>query len=150
MSKISLIYDAMRTSLTTLLPTHNELVNARQIEQNDTLFLIKGQAVLLADGFNTNRILTCKLSVQRNAIVTISRQVFGTDRDISKKIATEKSLLEDHYIILKEFEKNVTLSSNVSKISYVSDSGIQEIYTDSLLFLMLQTTFSFEYLEDLT
>ena len=150
MSNISTIYDAIRTTMATLLPTHKELVNARQIEANDLLFMVKGQCVLIADAFNTNRILSCKLSVSRNVIVTITRQVFGTDRDITKKVETEKALLEDHFILLNEFEKNVTLNGVTAKITYVSDTGIEEIYTESLLFLMMQINFNFEYFETLT
>ena len=150
MSKISTLYDAFRTRLSVVLPTHKELVNVQTIEDNDELFLSKGQNFHLDVGQNTNRILSCKLSVARQAVVTITRAVRGHERDIEERVTTTKDILEDQFLVIQDFEKDPTIGSEVSKILYLNDGGMQEVFTGAGHYLMIRTTFELEYIEDLS
>jgi hypothetical protein len=150
MSKISTIADNIRTRVTTILPTHKILPNNRIIEENDTLYLSKGQAVSLGPGLNTNRLTGCKLSIQRTATVTITRAHFGVDRDTAVRNTLEKDLLEDQFLIIQDLEKDPDLDGTTARMVFLADNGIEEIFVEQGHFLMIQTTFEFEYLENLT
>ncbi len=150
MSKISTIVDNIRTRVGTVLSDHKQLFNNRIIEENDTLFLSKGYAVGLGPGTNSNRLLSCKLSVLRTATITITRAHFGVDMDVDVRNTLEKDLLEDQYLIINDLEKDPDLESVVASIKYQSDNGIEEVFTAQGHFLMVQSIYEFEYFEDLT
>lgn len=150
MSTISTIVDTIRTRLATVLPSHKKLKNNSNIILNDTLFLAQGQTLQVSSAFNTNRVLGCQLSLTRSVVVSITRQSYGTLRDDALRETTEKALLEDHYLVVKDLEKDPDLNSTCARFVYVSDTGIQEIFIEELQFLMIQITFEFEYFENLT
>lgn len=149
MSQISTIYDAVRLRMATLFPTFKELPYPSSIEFNDSLFLTTGWAVQIADAFNTRRLLSCQFSISRNITVTLTRQNFGLDRDIPTRIAAEKAILENHFTMVKDLEKDPDLASTLAKIEYQSDFGIQTLFNQQLHFLYIQSTFSIEYFENL-
>ena len=149
MSKISTILDNLRTRVSTVLPTHKQLPFNREIEENDTLFLSKGYAIAVGPGSNTNRNLSCRLSIARTAIITVTRAHFGVDRDITVRNTLEKDLLEDQFLIIDDLEKDPSLESVVAQIKYESDNGIEEVFVDTGHFLKIETVYSFEYLETL-
>jgi len=150
MSDISTIIDNMRTRVAAVFPTHKKLPNNRQIEENDTLFLSKGYAVAIGPGANTRRLLSCKLSVNRAAIITITRAHFGVDRDTVVRDTLEKNLLEDQFLLIKDLEKDPSLDGFVAKINYSTDNGIEEVFVEQGHFLMIQTVYEFEYFENLS
>lgn len=150
MSKISTIIDNFRTRMATILPDHKELRHVRAIEENDELFMAKGQAVAYGFGSNTNRNLSCRLSKVINVVATVTRAVRGHDRDVETRIEAEKDLLEDQLLIIKDIEKDASLDSITARIAYVSDNGIEEIFVGKGHYLMIQSNFELEYFEELT
>lgn len=150
MSKITTIIDNIRTRVGTVLTDHKKLCNNRNIDDNDILFLSKGYAVAVGPGNNSNRLLSCNLSIQRTAIVTITRAHFGVDLDTTVRDSLEKSLLEDQFLLIKDLEKDPDLEGILARISYGGDNGIEEVFVDEGHFLMVQTNFDFEYLESLS
>ena len=150
MSKITTISDNIRLRVATILSDHKKLPNNRLIEENDNLFLSKGYAISLGAGNNTNRLMACKLSIQRSAIITITRAHFGVDRDTTVRDTLEKNLLEDQFLIIKDLEKDPDLDGDTARFVYLGDNGIEEVFVEQGHFLMVQSTFDFEYLEDLS
>lgn len=150
MSNISTAIDAIRTRVSTLLSGHKKLSNNRVIEENAALYLDRGYAVAIGPGVNTNRLVGCKMSLNRSVIVTVTRAHFGVDLDTAVRDTLEKTLLEDQFLIIKDLEKDPTVSEAVAKINYTNDNGIEEVFIEEGHFLMIQTIFDFEYFEDLT
>lgn len=149
MSKISQIHDAIYARVISLLPNHKELTNPRFMEQNDALYLRKGFAINITSGENTNRDFACSLSYRRTLLLTNTLQVFGTDRDTTLRKTTEKNLLEDQFLLIKDIEKDPTLNQVTNQINFLSDNGIQEVFFEQGSFLMIQSQINFEYFEDL-
>lgn len=149
MSSISTIYDTLRVRMATIFPDHKELPYNQTINLNDGLFLTQGWAVYFADAINTNRLLSCQLSLSRNVNITLSRKVFGLDRDVTTRVTVEKNLLEDHLILIKDIEKDPDLNGAAAKILYISDLGIQTLFSEQMHYLYIQTIFSIEYFENL-
>lgn len=151
MSNVSSIYDRLRTVMSTALPTHIELANPYVIDADADLNFEKGYAIGFADAINSNRFVGCKMSVTRDFVITITRQLFTTDRDIESRITTEKDLLEDHFTVIKEFENNPNLEdSSIVKAIFVQDGGLEFIRVERTDLLMIQSVFNIEYFEDLT
>lgn len=149
MSKITSIFDAMVTRVSGVLTDHARLTDPYNIEQNTDLTLEKAFGVAVLDGVNTERNLSCQLSVQRTVQVSIARRYSAHELDIISKDDTVKALLEDHFLVVDAFEEEPTLGSLVAKGAYSSDSGIIFI-RDNEPFLAIQTNFLMEYFEDLT
>jgi len=149
MSRISDIYDALRARLVAIYPSHRELARPSNIQLNDLLTMSKGQGLRILEGNNTNRLIGCKLSIRRSCEVTVTRQIFARELDIAARVQTEKDLFEDQFLLIKDFEKDATLSTVTAKIAYLADNGVEEIFIDQTEYIMTKTIFEFEYLEDL-
>lgn len=152
MSNISTAFDAIKTKMGTLFPSHIQLSNPYDIEENTTASLELGWGVALGPGTNSNRNLSCNMSIQRTITMTLTRRRYANELDTESKESAEKSLLEDHYTLIKAMEKEGTLNSTVSGIArffYASDNGIEVIVAESDSYIKLSTVFELEYFEDL-
>lgn len=149
MSAISNIYDAIKTRVATIYPTKRELSDSLFIDNNDELSLNDGYAIHFGTGVNTNRQLGCQYSLQRVITITLTRLIKGTHKDIDKIETIEKLILEDHILLVKDFTENENIGAVVVKRDYVTDGGIERVFTDKKNFIMMETTFQIEYFEDL-
>lgn len=144
-TQISAIYDAIYARVISLLTNHKELRNPRLISANDSLFLTQGLGINLGAVTNTNRELACRLSLQRQLVITNTLAVNATERNVTIRKNAEKQLLEDQLIVLKNFEGDPTLSGVTDSIRFLFDNGIEEVFAESGNFIMIQSTFDFEY-----
>lgn len=151
MSKIADAYNAMITRVSTLLPSHVRLPNVYRVPQNPDPYLSQGYGIQLGSAQNTNRNLGCKLSVERQMVVVISRKFYAREYDPEEKATTEKQLFEDQFLVIKDMEKDPTLNNTVMMTKYLSDTGIQFVDAENKeQYMFIESTFSVEYLEDLT
>ena len=147
MSSISTIYDTLRSTLATTLPNHTELNNPYVLEDEADIMFDAGYTIGLFEGENTNRNLCPKLSVSRTFTITLSRRTFSPDRDITERVAAEKNLFEDHLLVVKALQ--CIEDDNISKIEYISDNGLEFLLGDRFNILLIQSTFTVEYFENL-
>lgn len=148
MSRISTLLDEAHTAVSALLPNHTRLSNPYQIEQNPDNWLDKGYAIAIGPGTNTNRKLSCQLSIERTLVITVTRKYFANDTDAARKYTTEKLLEEDQFLIVKSFEKRSPFQTISVRSAFVGDNGIQIVVPDRP-FYMLQSNFVVEYFENL-
>ncbi len=150
MSKITTIYDRFVTVLGTVYSsTHFQMQNPYNILSNDFRLLNRGYGFFVSAGYNTNRMLACEMSINRNVTFINSIVYRGTDRDITIRQTAEKTLLEDHILLVKTLEQDVDLNSTCAKLIYVSDSGISQLSDEHNNFLTINTIFEMEYFERL-
>lgn len=151
MSKVSDSYDAFKARVSAVLPSHFVLPNPYAPEQNSENALRVGQGVKFMGGLNSNRSLSCQLSIRRQIEVVITRKYYGSELMTANKTTVEKALLEDQYLVINEVEKDPTnaLSSVVVQARFESDSGIEFVFNDDKPFLMIRTIFALEYIENL-
>ena len=147
MSTISTAYDKIVTEMTTLYPSHRRLTNPYQVEQNVEKFLEQGWGISVQAGLNTERQLSCRLSVQRTVNLILSRKFFARELNVESKADTEKLILEDHFSLLENFEKDHTLDGTVTNFKYVSDSGIEFVFAEKNQYLVLTSVYEMEYFE---
>lgn len=149
MTKISAIYDAFVTIMGTVLPSYAQIPNAYEIGDNANLFLQKGFAVAVGPAVNTNRLVGCKMSVQRTVSVLITNQLTASITDSNGIGSVVKSLLEDHYSLIREVEKDPTLLGSASAALYSSDGGIEYLTAGQAKYLLCELAFDVEYFENL-
>jgi hypothetical protein len=148
-STISLIHDELNTMLNVLFPTRSQLTDGFLIENNAEIELDYAYGLHFGTAFNTNRLIGCQFSIQRQVIITITKATRAGQRAIGLVKTAEKDLLEDHLKLIKDFAKNENLNDLAVKRSYVSDNGIDRIFGQQKNFLMIQSTFDIEYFENL-
>ena len=149
MSQISSIYDAMHSRIVGVLTDHKRLPNPYKPIENTQLFLKKGYGVAILEGNNDNNQLSSQLGITRDFRVVITRKMYALENQGTDKATTEKNLLEDQFLVIKDFEKNTTLNSTASMTEYVSDSGIQTVSQDKDNYLSIETVFRVQYFENL-
>jgi hypothetical protein len=150
MSAVSNIYEAYHTLIAAELPTYKRLSNPYNPLQNPSLYLTKGYGVTFGPAENTERIITCKVSILRNFEVILTRQIATTENNNSIKEDIEEALMEDLVLLIKATDGEPTLQETSIKTVYVADSGIEYLEADKFKYFLLRATFASEYLEDTT
>lgn len=151
MSKISDAHAALIARLATLFPSAQgwkRLPNPYKPDENTDLFLRQGYGIALGSGANTNRLINCQISLERNLNITIARKYEGLENDDLKKAATELQLFEDQFALIKDLETDVTVNGEAMYCRYVGDSGIEYVKGTTDKFLMVRTEIALEYLEN--
>lgn len=155
MSNISTAFDAIKAKMQTLFTEVNgyyQLANPYDVEENTTPMHEKGWGVALGAGANTNRELSCRLSVQRSISIILTRRRYANELDITPKEDAEKAILEDQYNLIKAMENEFALNNNVSGVTrcvFASDGGIESVLAESDAFIKLVSVFELEYFENL-
>lgn len=151
MSKISTILDSLRALVKTTLPTRStkELKNPIDILSNDLPSLDSGFGIDVSNGTNTFRQVGCNLSVSRVFNITLTNMVKSIHNDVDSRYTVEKTVLEDHYLLIKELEKNAPFATTYTKLNYLSDSGIIHVDEGKKNFLMMQIQIEIEYTENI-
>ena len=150
-SKISTIYDAMVTRLGTIFPNHFRLPSVQYAELNPESFLVQGWCFRIGSGENAKRELSCQMAIDRTIYVTLTREFKALELDPAPKAAVEKTLLEDQYTLINDFEKTFTLNDpSVAACEFVSDNGIEIVfYKEKDRFIKIESSFRIRYFESL-
>lgn len=150
MSKISDIHAALIARLTAILPGYNRLTNPYDFEDNNELYLTKGFGVGVGAGVRTDRLISCQKSWERTFFVLLTNQITSTDHNLAANETIQKSLLEDHFLVFEDLEKETTLSALCIKSEVDSDEGIEFVSGDIARYYLMQINIICEYLEDLS
>lgn len=150
MSKISQIYDALVARLVAVLPTYSQLPNPYDIEANNELYLTKGFGVAVGAGARTDRLISCQKSWERTFNIVLTNQITTTEHNIDANETIQKNLLEDHFLVFEDLEKETTLSALTIRSQVETDEGLEFVDLDDARYYAMQITILTEYLEDLT
>jgi len=156
MSVISDIYDELNTRIDALFTTPNfpantfkKLVRPKDIVANESLALNRGYGWYFGEAINTNRNLSsCGFSIRRPITFVNTIVARGTERDIDIRDTAHKRLLEDHYVLLANFEQTPTLLSGKAHMFFETDNGIEDVFDDMKNYLVIQSIYNVEYFED--
>ena len=140
---ITTLYDGMVTILgaTFTAPTYKKLVNPYVPElNNDTLSLARGYGFFI--GAKAARQDKLGRHEGFNADIEVIQTIInrGTDRDVTIRETAEKLLLEDQYTLIDYFRLNTAPIAKVWDISYVSDNGLEFVFTEKQNYVMIRTT----------
>lgn len=150
MSNFSTLYDAIVTRIETVLPNHTRFPNPYKVEENSETLLRQGWGVALNGASNTNRELSCRVSIRRDFTVSISRKFYALESNVDNKESVEKQLIEDMILLIQDFYDNTALPGALGIVGYQSDAGINYVFTAKDNFLVLPITFSVESFETIS
>lgn len=147
MSNFSDLYDAIVTRVETVFPNHTRLPNPYKIEENNEAFLRQGWGLSMTSGTNSNRQLSCSISIQRSFTISLVRKFYAVESNVDNKVTVEKQLIEDQLLLIKDLCDNSSLDATNSLVDFESDDGIEYVYGDKDNFLVLNSTFRVEYFD---
>jgi len=147
MSNFSSLYDAIVTRVVTVLPSHTRLPNPYKISENAEPFLRQGWGIAMGSATNTNRELSCRLSIRRDFTISITRKFYALESNVANKESVEKQLMEDMILLVRDFYNNTSLPGVLGIVGYENDSGINYVLSEKDNFFVLPITFSVEHFE---
>lgn len=149
MTKISTIRAALETIILGVVSGYQKIPNPYELEKISNVILRQGYGIAFGPGSNTERQLSCQLSIDRDFAVILTREVAATEHDASGRETIEKSIFEDQYLIIKAIEKDSDLLATASRARYVSDNGLEYVGLENSRYFVLVSTFATEYFENL-
>lgn len=150
MSSLSTIYDSFQSLIETELPAYKKIPNPYFPDTTGNLLSIKSYGIVLGAGFNTERYVGCKITIQRTFQIILLQQITTTDHNLVAKATIEKQMFEDQWILINALEKDTTLAQSSIKTKYTTDSGLQFLDGDRNKYFLLISDFESEYQEDFT
>lgn len=150
MSQISTAYDNFHTRIAAVLTSNNgwvKLPHAYAIENNPEIYLKQGYGVGLGAGVNTKRVFSKTLSISREIILNIVREMTTLDLETTGRETIEKQLFEDLKLVIADVEANSTLNEGQILCSYQSDAGIEYVDGETAEFVLIRAVFLIEYFE---
>jgi hypothetical protein len=151
MSKISTLYDAIVTRIEAVLPSHTRIPNPYKIDENTQVFLNQGWGLSVAEGSDVRQQISCYTDISRLFVITLTRKAYSLESSSTGKPTTEKLLLEDQFLLLKDFALDPDLGTTVvSVFRFVGDGGIEYVYTETDKYLKISSTFEGKIVENLT
>jgi hypothetical protein len=147
LSKISDIYDAVVTLVSTKLPAYSRIPNPYALDENTAVLLKRSFGLAIGPGSNTERYVGCLVTWERVYTISLITQVVNTENDTTGRASIEKGLIEDHRAILLGFESDSTLGGICIKAVVTDDGGISYIDGQQAKFLAVEISLAVEYQE---
>jgi hypothetical protein len=144
-TKFTSVYDSLRAAIAAVLTTHRELNNPYILTDDADIMYDKAWTLAIGSGTNTNRTISPYVNIGREFNIVIAQKYSAPQRDITARLTAEKTLLNYQLDVLKALEPYTT--TDIIKVNYVSDSGIEFLGGDRIGYLILQTLISVEYFE---
>lgn len=146
-TKISDIYDALDTLISTALTGYIRLPDPYNTTDNPELYLRKSYGIAFSDDTNTNRKTGCNISISQDFVIPLINAVYTTDTNSTAHASTEKALLEDKFKVIKALELDNDLGGKAMKAAYVGSSAISYLEGDRDKYIFTELLLSIEYLE---
>lgn len=150
MTKITNIREELESIIAASVAGYKQIPNPYEIEKTSNVILKKGFAIAFGPGTNTERLLSCQLSIDREIAIVLTRQVSSTEHDTNRRESIEKDILEDQFLIIRAIERDPSLNNKAARARYVGDNGLEFLSLENSRYFVLQSNFAFEYFEDLT
>lgn len=152
MSRITDVYNAIEARLVAVLPNHKRLPHPDLLELNTPQTLRQGYGILIGQGVNSVRETGCRVSIQRDFIVSITRESFQSDFVADKRETAEKTVYEDLKLVIEDVETDPKIGTSNVLIGakYLSDAGTELVLIDKLSFIKVEAIIQVEYFEDIT
>ena len=148
MSTVSSLYDGFLSIMETTFasPTYRKLVNPFVPDLNDSLSLNRGWGFYMGPKEVFKKMGRDEgFSFEIKVVQSIVHR--GTERDSTIRESSEKTLLEDQFLIIDYFRANTAPIANVWDISFSSDNGFEYVEQEHKQFIIIQTTFKGIYSE---
>lgn len=152
-TKVSTLYDTVKSYLDSALSSATLIPNVYFLERQSSQFLDNGYGFTMGAASNLNNQLSCRLGMERDLAIVLTRRISATEFDDSRFATIEKQIFEDQLTVIKKFDNETGLnSSNISDVTFVGDTGLEVLTTSDQVgkFYVLTSIFRCRYIENLT
>lgn len=149
MSKISTIYDQLRSQIGLLFPSKVELPNPYSLIDNTELYLKDSWGLTVGSGSNSVINYLKEDTEAREFTVFLTKELRRLDTDVTIIAAKTKELLEEFRDLkndLLDFDQ-IGIYQTVQKIDFIAGSGLQFVQINNFSFIYCTITFNIEYSE---
>lgn len=129
MSKVSDVTDAIIARCAAILTSHTRLPNPYDVAGNPDVMLKQGYGVRVGSAENSNRVLGNTVSIRRAYTIVLTRALYALDSNGSQRTTSEKTLLEDQWLMVADIVKDSSLNGAQVVSTYVGDTGVTQIGT---------------------
>lgn len=152
MSHVTECFDLLNARLLALFPEAEDyfkITNPYDLTQNSSQFLRQGWGLAVGPGNNSNRELDCSITINREYRVVLTRALESLELNVDTKDVVVKTLLEDAFDVIADFEREVRLDDDKYNVLFISDTGIQNLQGDDFSIIMVEMTFNVEIFDRL-
>lgn len=145
MSHVTECFDLLNARLLALFPEAEDyfkITNPYDLSQNSTHFLRQGWGLAVGPGQNANLELSCSITIRREYRVILTRATESLELNVDTKDVVHKTLLEDGFAVIADFEREVRLDDDKYNVLFVSDSGIQSLQGENFAYVSLEMIFN--------
>lgn len=148
MSILASSLDSLISKMDGLFPGAERLPNPYDPSLNPEPYLAFGYGIMIGSS-SESRAMQSSVGIKRKISIIQTRSFIAVNSDPSTKEDAEKLLIEDQISLLKNLENDFNLGGLVNEVAYVSDGGIQSVFSNQKQFLKIETQFSMQYVESL-
>lgn len=151
MSKISSLYDYFVARVVAVLPSHKRMPDPYLMIKNTESDKRMGFGVKFGPGEHTGNNLSCDIILRQQFSLILTRVVQAKELQGSQKAVTEKQLMEDLFLVIKDVEAEPGLQHPevVLHGAYLSHGGIEFVEGDRDNWMKVEAQFTFRYRQDL-
>ena len=149
MSTFSSVYDAIITRCQAVYSSKMRITNPYAISENPEQILSNGWGISIGPSTNTNRELTCKISIQSTFTLYLTKRSLSIELDVESRASIEKALKDDQLVFIQDLYQNTALPSVLDINAFVSDGGIETVFSGKDSFKLLSTNFTVEYFDNI-
>ena len=131
MSKITDIYDNLRTLTATALTGYIELPEVYSLGANPSVLLNKAYAIGYGSETNDQRYICNILTLSRSFQILLVNKLTTTINNTDQRRALEKAVIDDGYTLIKALMNDITLSEVAVDARYQGQSGIEYLTDDN-------------------
>lgn len=153
MSNITTVFDFLKSEIVTALPQHSELANSYFPETEAELKYAKAFGIGIGEA-SISDVENFIVVFKRQFIISIVRKCFTYNRNSVTRQTTEKDLIEDELLVIKQVFSNTKQNSwklpYIKALSFIRDAGIDFVRVDREDILILRFVVEIDYHEQRT
>lgn len=145
MSKITTIYNAVLTALSTLYPNKTRIPNSLVLSENPEQYLRDGYGLRI-DPESPADSEFCVFSRNRIFTILLTKEVLTTDMQTAQMDTASIALLEDVYSLQKDFMNadQIGQESSIEQIRMAGTSGIIPFIGERENFIVVEVSFQIQ------
>jgi hypothetical protein len=149
MSKISTIFDAIKTSVGTIFSTKIVIPNPYSLVDNPSVLLKDSWGLVVSDESIGPLNTFCEYHSTRAFNIVLVKQVFRLENNVDAFETTAKAILEDAKTLKDKMTERAQLSqdSSIDKIDFTSASGLQFLRVENFDYVYMSLSFGVSYSE---
>lgn len=148
MSNVSTIHSAIKSRLSTIFPNKTVIPNPFELDQNNDNLLKDGYGIFY--GAASLPEFDLGIHIQgylREFNIVLAKKVYRLEVDSQPFETVQLALLEDQNTMVNSLANVRSIDPNVVRLEYVSDSGVEFIFSEKNNYLAITTNFDVSYKE---